>query len=372
MRVVRDTVLDRLLNFLREGSVLSPPLSEAGKLLHAEHSIFRLVTDYIPQMVWISQGVGHLDYCNRRWLDYTGLSLEESRGKSGWESIIHPDDRAACLARWHQAAQDGTEYVAEYRLRGAYGTYSWHLGRAHPLDDPAGDITWWIGSCTDIHEQKDLHRRDREAALSLQAAFLPENLPESAEFRLDAYYEVASDANVGGDWYSALRTQNGKLALVVGDVEGHGLDAAITMSRLRQSFITLLQTQSAPNEICALVNRLLTSECKIATALVALIEEESLLIRYALAGHPRPVLVNSCGEATLLACGGIPLGIDSLFTFDLCDQMLEPGSLLVLYSDGLVEFDHDIVNNERRLLYSHVVLGKYRLPRLRDIFATKC
>jgi PAS domain S-box-containing protein len=123
---------------------------------------FRTLADTMPQIFWTARPDGWVDYYNRRWYEFTGRSSVESQGWN-WESILHPDDRQACILAWQTAVQTGQDYQIEYRYRRASdGQYRWFLGRAFPLRDEQGQIIRWFGSSTDIHDQKiALEERDR-------------------------------------------------------------------------------------------------------------------------------------------------------------------------------------------------------------------
>jgi two-component system, sensor histidine kinase and response regulator len=115
---------------------------------------FRFLLDRIPQIIWTSQPDGKVDYYNQRWFDYTGMSLEQTQGWA-WESVLHAGDLQNCIELWTHALTTGCDYEVEYRFRRASdGMYRWHLGRAFPLRDERGEIIQWIGTCTDIEDQK--------------------------------------------------------------------------------------------------------------------------------------------------------------------------------------------------------------------------
>ncbi len=108
----------------------------------------------MPQIVWTARPDGYLDYYNRRWMQYTGLTLEETQGWN-WQYIIHPEDVERCIKRWANSIQTGERYEIEYRFRRASdGSFRWHLGRALPMRDDAGEIVKWFGTSTDIDDQK--------------------------------------------------------------------------------------------------------------------------------------------------------------------------------------------------------------------------
>ncbi|MDP2818699.1 MAG: PAS domain S-box protein [Polaromonas sp.] len=127
-------------------------LAEAA--LRASEVQFHLLTDAMPQIVCMMRADGWLTYFNQTWLEYTGLSMDQSLGR-GWTQLIHPDDRARVAQRWEEASESGETYEIEYRLRRSDGSYRWMLGRAHPLSEAAGQATQWLGTFTDIHDLKD-------------------------------------------------------------------------------------------------------------------------------------------------------------------------------------------------------------------------
>lgn len=120
---------------------------------------YRNLADTIPQMVWTADPDGYTDYANRHWFDYTGLDHEHTYG-FGWLTALHPDDEALALQLWRHCLQTGDVFETEYRFRrGGDGSYRWHLARALPVRDPGGNILKWFGTCTDIHEQKEIQGR---------------------------------------------------------------------------------------------------------------------------------------------------------------------------------------------------------------------
>ena len=114
---------------------------------------FRTLAEAIPQMVWITRPDGKNVYFNQQWVDYTGLTLEQSLGH-GWRKPFHPDDRQQAWDAWQHAMQTGSIYSIECRLRRADGIYHWWLVRGVPQRNELGNIINWFGTCTDITEQK--------------------------------------------------------------------------------------------------------------------------------------------------------------------------------------------------------------------------
>jgi PAS domain S-box-containing protein len=107
----------------------------------------------MPQIVWITRADGWNIYFNQQWVDYTGLTLEESYGH-GWNTPFHPDDRQRAWDAWKNATENDATYSLDCRLRRADGTYRWWLVRGVPLRDADGKILKWFGTCTDIDHIK--------------------------------------------------------------------------------------------------------------------------------------------------------------------------------------------------------------------------
>jgi two-component system sensor histidine kinase/response regulator len=115
---------------------------------------YSFLADTVPQIVWTARPDGCLDYYNKRWLDYTGLSLEQSKDW-GWDPVVHPDDLQQIIERWTRACSTGENFESEFRLkRASDGAFRWHLGRALPRRDDRDEIVQWVGAVTDIDESK--------------------------------------------------------------------------------------------------------------------------------------------------------------------------------------------------------------------------
>src|SRR5665213_1575515 len=102
----------------------------------------------IPVIVWRTNPQGLTDYLNAAWYDYTGLTVEQSRG-TGWTIAIHPDDQSLAQARWVAAVHDGANYEIEFRMLGRDGVYRWFLVRGRRLPALDGSVAAWFGTATD-------------------------------------------------------------------------------------------------------------------------------------------------------------------------------------------------------------------------------
>ena len=199
---------------------------DARAALEASRAEFELVVRSMPQIVWITRPDGWHTYFNQQWLDFTGLTLEESLGH-GWNPPFHPDDRSRAAARWEQATSTGEPYEIDYRLRRADGVYHWMLGRAMPLRDAAGTIVKWFGTCTDIEALKQAQVQIEEQARLLDLA-QDAILVEDVEHRI-VYWNHGAERIFG--WSAE-------------DAVGHTLDELISPDRSEvDSALTVLHTR---------------------------------------------------------------------------------------------------------------------------------
>lgn len=130
---------------------------------------YRCLIDVLPQLIWTTDTKGETDFFNKNWCEYTGLTVEQSLG-SGWLNALHPEDVERTYEVWLNAVKTGNLYEIEYRFkRASDGAYRWLLGRGLPLKNEQGRIVKWIGSCTDIHEQKQI-QQERDHLLELEQA----------------------------------------------------------------------------------------------------------------------------------------------------------------------------------------------------------
>lgn len=124
------------------------------RILYESEQKFRLLADSMPQHIWTADTNGHLNYFNQSVFTYSGLSLKQIM-KDGWLQIVHPDDREENIRRWNEAVQNGHHFLFEHRFRKHTGEYRWQLSRAIPQRDANGKIQMWVGTSTDIQDQKE-------------------------------------------------------------------------------------------------------------------------------------------------------------------------------------------------------------------------
>lgn len=148
--------LDEDLAFIKEVAERARTASERLRnevALRESEAKFRTIANAMPQMVWSTQPDGYHDYYNEQWYDFTGAPVGSTDGNA-WNGMFHPEDQPLAWDRWQRSLQTGEIYEIQYRLRHHAGQYRWVLGRAVPVRDEAGRILRWMGTCTDIHDQK--------------------------------------------------------------------------------------------------------------------------------------------------------------------------------------------------------------------------
>src|SRR6218665_2069434 len=155
---------------------------EAQLMLIKNEQKFRLLSDTMPQHIWTSDTDGNLNYYNQSVLNYSGMSLKQIYEK-GWLDIVHPDDREQNIKRWMESITTGKDFLLEHRFRRHDNVYRWQLSRAIPQRDADGNIQMWVGSSTDIQDQKEftneLEKQVKERTKELN--LLNEILKESEE-----------------------------------------------------------------------------------------------------------------------------------------------------------------------------------------------
>ncbi|HKU67351.1 MAG TPA: SpoIIE family protein phosphatase [Candidatus Baltobacteraceae bacterium] len=318
------------------------------RLEHAAES-FRALAELLPQLVWVSKAqTGAIEYVNRQWREYFGANHLDGR-QWRMREFVHPDDFERANQRWKFSLLTGAMYEVEYRLRSHDGGYHWFLARGAPVRDASGHVVRWYGSATNIDAQKRELEQAREVVDRLQGAFIRRELPQRDDVRFDAVYVPAEDiARVGGDWYDAFEFPDGTIVFSVGDVAGHGLEAAVTMANIRQAIIGASIDTAEPSEALVKVNRVLCLQRSIiASAIVGFIRGNRVM--YCSAGHPPAVFADGDG-ARFLPHGGITLGVEPRPVFRTHVLKMHPGTLLVLYTDGLTEARRKVDEDEQRLL----------------------
>jgi GAF domain-containing protein len=197
-----------------------------------------------------------------------------------------------------------------------------------------------------------LYEQTLRIATVFQTAALPARLPVAEGIAFDAFYEPSSEELlVGGDWYDAFTLPDGRIAITIGDVLGHGLDAAVWMSRLRNGFRAALFGEPDPARSLEVVDHMLRADAEdnfFATAMVSLVDPIRQTILCASAGHPGPLVWLGGGTVTdPFIERGLPLGLRELAPASRIAQALNVhvGSFAVFFTDGLLEWSRDIASS---------------------------
>ncbi|WP_433545093.1 SpoIIE family protein phosphatase [Streptomyces sp. CA-294286] len=246
-----------------------------------------------------------------------------------------------------------------FRLRRADGVMRHIRIVAEPVTDPGGNILSVRGAYQDVSSQHWTEvalaaTRDRLAdseeqaaersrlALQLQQAIMPptRDAVDTSGLLVAVRYRPAEEEHlVGGDWYDAVALPDGKVLLAVGDVAGHGIDAATGMVVLRNALRGLAATGAGPAQLLGWLNSVAhhLTEQVTATAICGIFDPATRLLRWARAGHPPPVLVRDGAAAALPMPPGILLGAIGLAPYTEDELVLEAGDRLLMYTDGLIE-----------------------------------
>ena len=219
---------------------LEQRVEERTEELRESENEFRSLAESMPQIVWITRPDGWNIYFNQQWVDYTGLTLEESYGH-GWNKPFHPDDQQRAWDAWQNATQHGAAYALECRLRRADGVYMWWLIRGVPILNEHGLVLKWFGTCTDIHE----HKLAEAEILRLNAELEQRVIERTAQLE-SAYREIeAFSYSVSHDLKAPLRAISGFASIIarrhregLNEEAQHYFDNIVTASDRMSALIT--------------------------------------------------------------------------------------------------------------------------------------
>jgi serine phosphatase RsbU (regulator of sigma subunit)/pSer/pThr/pTyr-binding forkhead associated (FHA) protein len=190
----------------------------------------------------------------------------------------------------------------------------------------------------EVEQAEKLMELELSQASEIQQTLLPPEAPECVGYDLAGYNLPCR--TVGGDYYDFVPYKDGRLALVVGDVSGKGLPAALLMSSLQARVQMLRETNPDPGTAVTTLNRSLAERCplgKFITFFYALLDTQSGTLRYSNAGHNYPLLLRASGKVEQLTGSGMVMGLFPSVYYEVRETKLEPGDLLALYSDGVTE-----------------------------------
>lgn len=272
-------------------------------------------------------------------------------GRKRFIDLVHPDDaaRVAAEVTAHAIAGD-REYTQEYRVVTRDGRIRWIDDRTFIRTDAEGRITHHEGILSDITERKEVEarelaarERDLQVARDVQHHLLPHVYPDIGEAEIGALY-VPSRV-VGGDYYDFFPVDERRWGFAVADVSGKGAAAALMMSACRTTLRLKAAGGFAPLHVLREVNRHIQPDMPqgmFISMVYGILDLDSNEFRFARAGHEPPLVLRRRLESALTLCpAGLALGLDAGPLFDTCleeaNVPLEPGDLLVLYTDGITE-----------------------------------
>jgi PAS domain S-box-containing protein len=308
------TVEERIVDFVYEplvevdgtvsgvlvhGTDLTERVLAEDALRQGEQRI-RFVMDSMPQKIFTADARGQVDYFNPAWTEFTGHPLDEI---TDWSLFVHPDDLAESVQAWETAVATGGPFQCEQRFRRIDGEYRWHLSRATAMKDEAGEVLLWIGSNTDIHEQRESanelrrladelscadRRKDEFIALlahelrnplapisnALQIVRLSDGKKNSEQFAAAVMErQVSQLVRLVDDLLDVSRISRGKIALrreniVLATAVGHAVEAARPLARSMDQALTVtlprepLQLSADPIRLAQIIGNLLTNASK--------------------------------------------------------------------------------------------------------------
>ncbi|MGV9003862.1 PAS domain S-box protein [Flavobacterium sp.] len=241
---------------------------------------FRLLAESMPQIVWVILADGTNIYFNQQWVNYTGLTLEESYG-DGWLTPFHPDERTLTLDAWDNAVANNAEYSLECRLRRKDGKYLWWLVRAVPILDKNGIVSKWFGTCTDIQHIKEtevklMKAKERaEESDQLKSAFLA-NMSHEIRTPMNGilgFADLLKEPGLTGEmqqeYISIIEKSGARMLNIINDIvdiskiEAGLMEVDIQEANINQQidFIgTFFKPQAEEKELQIIINKPLSDE----------------------------------------------------------------------------------------------------------------
>ncbi len=325
--------------------------------LHEVEDRYRALVNTSPEAILV-HSQGRYVFANPAAARLFGAAGAEAILGEDVHRFLHPETAAAELSRIDQAYAGGASPPAETRLLRLDGTqFAAEVSRS-PIR--------WAGRLAvqtvirDVTERKQteaalrigeeqqralaeenerLYRQQLDIAETLQMAFI--SIPSNTGgVRLGHLYRSATEAaRVGGDFYDVFEVKDSQIALLIGDVSGHGIGAARTATLVNDVVHAFTHQSLRTNEVLGHTNGLLVEKGQpgFVTAFLAILDPGTGLLRYSSAGHPEPLLRRASGEVESLVSGSAPLGVFADAAWRAQQTTMGPGDLLLLYTDGITE-----------------------------------
>ena len=305
----------------------------------------RRVLNYLNLGVYVTDLDRHIVLWNRKAEQITGYHERDILGKACRDNVLEHVDkdghrlcssRLCPLFRAMQVGKESLEPVLVY-AKTADGRRVAVSTSVAPLYDDAGEV---IGGIETFRDETDrIH--NLESAKRIQRHLMPQSLPQADSVRFDVCY-YPHDL-IGGDFYDVLPLDAGRYGFMVADVTGHGVSAALYTMWLKSLGQSLIRHATEPAAFLGALNHELSRfvvEGSFATAFYGVVDTNTGEVAYTNAGQPHPLHFSAQqGTAAELSACGVPLGIDADETYDAADLTLQPGDLLLCFTDGIVEVD---------------------------------
>jgi serine phosphatase RsbU (regulator of sigma subunit) len=211
----------------------------------------------------------------------------------------------------------------------------------HPVDESTiASAIAIAGQAALAIDNARLYQQQKDFADAMQRSLLPQVRPAVEGLDVGEVYAASAHVEVGGDLYDYMALADGRLAVVLGDVTGHGIDAAADMAMAKFVFRSLAREHPEPGDFLAAANEVVMGEIaagKFITMLYLLIDASTGAVSVASAGHPPPRLVGADGSVCGIEARGLALGVDPGIEYEETRAQLEPGGSVVLYTDGVIE-----------------------------------
>ncbi|OGO18180.1 MAG: hypothetical protein A2Z14_18970 [Chloroflexi bacterium RBG_16_48_8] len=357
-----ETVLDEVI-FIRNSEQLegiwistsSNPLFDSKGEVNGGVVIFREVTgrpfreqyeqlaravEQTADSVVVTNTEGVIEYVNPAFEVTTGYSREEAIGEkpSILKSGYH--DQAFYQSLWKRLL-GGEPFRGTILNKKKSGELYWAEQTISPIKDEDGNIQNFVSVLKDITELREKHEQDIQLSIArnIQQQFYPSDVSVPGFDIAGAAYPANE---TGGDYFDYIPTPDSSLWIVVGDVSGHGIGAALVMAETRAYLRSYAKILSDPGEILSRVNQELTSDVegeRFVTIILVHLDPRNLTLTYSCAGHVPGYLMDSAGEiCTVMGFTGIPLGV--LRDYNYCSSekiLLGSGDIIILLTDGITE-----------------------------------
>lgn len=193
--------------------MIESPQQDLQEIINESDQRFRILADSLPHFVWESNANGTYSYINKRFLDWSALTIEQFNAEQ-LTKLIHPDDNKKILENWQHALINKSEFNCEYRMKDAHGNYSWFVGKTIPIKNEQGQVIKWVGTTTNIDEQKKIEEAhvESEKQFRLLADIMPQQVWTANEKgELDYvnlvtlnYFGKSEEEIVGAGWQKVI------------------------------------------------------------------------------------------------------------------------------------------------------------------------